>query len=1198
MRKILLLLFFVTSCAFVFAQDISKKFSATTQMFINERDGKLTLPDNPKPSNIQGKTLIIGKPDRHTEGRPIAKPDTINGVPMIAAFIRLLDNNDVSSLEAKGVIVQCKFNKGLVTALIPVDSIESVAGLLNVSRVNVASLMRPLTDQARKKTNVDDVLTHSADAVTAGLPNAYDGSGVMLGVIDTGIDFQHIAFKDASGNSRIKRAYVYNGSNATDYTTISDTAPTTDDSSEDHGTHTSSTAGGSSVIISGSNVTVTNDHSQATYGGMAPGTDLYLCGVNGLSNTYMANAFQKICDYADSQNEPCVVSNSWGGQFGPHDGTGDMADVIAQYFTDSKAGHICLFAASNDAGKSKDNEGGGYYLTGTATSTNPLGSILRSASYSNTDAGYFYSGLIANAWARSTSVTSMACKIFVLDTSTGDVLTSVTVTPSTNGSTVSGLSQYYSGTLVAYKDYISSDKTQILLYSSNGLTSQATSQTTKNGSTYYTSNYTLAVQFYPTSGSSIIDVWGGNYGYFTNYLTTSDCTWTDGSDDCCVSDDATNPNVISIGAYVSKNSVTDYNGSTYSLSSSFPNVGDIAYFSSYATATSGPLQTQYPWITAPGATIVSAVNAYHSTGGYVSDSYADYGEVRVNDNTTNPYGNMEGTSMATPCAAGIVALWLQAAKSVGHSLTTTEVKTIMKETAITDSYTTTGANASHFGNGKIDALAGIKYILKKWGSTDPTLTVTPLSLTLTAASGSTATGTFAVSGAHLTKSVTLNLTDADGVFSISPTTISAANAMAGATVTVTYSPTVQGASNTATVSVTSTEITGATTVTLNGSAPHSVTASAMLPITDKVTTEGETTTTTTTVFNEGFSGCNGTGGRDGNWTASGSSTIGTSNTDEDIWNSSNGFIASNCVRVGTGSNSGFLTTPSISGINGKTATLTFSAAGYDSGVTVNLTGTGCTLSPTSVSLTQHQFTDFTVTVTGTSDAAKIKFANTGKNKRFFIDDVKVTTTTTTTTPGTTTDETNYYGTCYVDFNAEIPSDITCYSAKVADDGVSTVLTQIKDGYIPAKTAFLIKSPTLRNNDITFADATSTAVASVLNNSLIGTVKTPYEIFNTAGHTYYILTKGNDGGAGFYYQNVSYWTGTSIAGSTPGSAVICYPNKAVLDLSTSGGAKSLSVGFGNTTGITNIDNNATQKDDAIYDITGRKVNNPTVPGIYS
>jgi uncharacterized protein involved in exopolysaccharide biosynthesis len=54
MRKILLLLFFVTSCAFVFAQDISKKFSATTQMFINERDGKLTLPDNPKPSNIQG----------------------------------------------------------------------------------------------------------------------------------------------------------------------------------------------------------------------------------------------------------------------------------------------------------------------------------------------------------------------------------------------------------------------------------------------------------------------------------------------------------------------------------------------------------------------------------------------------------------------------------------------------------------------------------------------------------------------------------------------------------------------------------------------------------------------------------------------------------------------------------------------------------------------------------------------------------------------------------------------------------------------------------------------------------------------------------------------------------------------------------------------------------------------------------------
>ena len=205
---------------------------------------------------------------------------------------------------------------------------------------------------------------------------------MVLGVIDTGIDFQHIAFKDASLSSRIKRAYVYNGTSAREYTSITSSSPTTDDSGEDHGTHTSSTAGGSSVIIDGSNVTVTTDHSAATYGGMAPGADLYLAGIKDLTTTYIANAFQKICNYADGVGKPVVVSNSWGSQMGPHDGTGDVADVVNQYFGESHPNHICLFAASNDAGKSKDDEGGGFYVTGTASSASPLKTIMRCASYS------------------------------------------------------------------------------------------------------------------------------------------------------------------------------------------------------------------------------------------------------------------------------------------------------------------------------------------------------------------------------------------------------------------------------------------------------------------------------------------------------------------------------------------------------------------------------------------------------------------------------------------------------------------------------------------------------------------------------------------------------------------------------------------------------------------------------------------------
>ncbi len=693
-------------------EDVDTKLSVTTQMFLQEQNGEISFERDTKAEKRHGLVPIDPLWQHKNTHRLYATPDTILGQAYIAAYLRLSNPTDKSDVEAAGVILQEEFDNGLFTSLIPVDNIEKVASISNVIRIDVSPLKRIKTHIARQATNVDDLLTLSADAQSAGLTTAYDGKGVVLGVIDTGIDFQHIAFKDVNGNSRMKRAYVYDGRLGKEYDSFIDL--TTDDESEDHGTHTSSTAGGSSVIVNGNNVTVTNDHAQATYGGMAPGADLYLAGVMNLKDTELSNALRNIVKYADDNDMPVVVSNSWGSQIGPHDGSGSTADVYNSLFGDSHPNHIALFAASNDGGMSKDGEGGGYHVSGTASSETPLRTIIRAATHSNTDAGYFYQGVIANAWCRSTSVKDMECKIYVLDSSTGEIKKTVTVTPSERGTTVQGLKNYYDGTLKVYKDryinyFANSGKTQVLLSSTNGLTTKGETQTTQNDRAYYKSKYTLALELYPSSGSGVIDIWGGSYGYFTNHLTTTGYDWKAGSDDMSVSDEATMPNVISIGAYVSSREWTDCNGDAWYMPSYTK--GDIADFSSYATADESPTGLQYPWITAPGARLAAGVNHYHDTS---VDEYSYYHEDNIYDlvvnNSDYPYAMMEGTSMATPTAAGIVALWLQAAKEVGKDLTVNDVKHVMKMTAINDDFTS-GTYATHFGNGKIDALAGIRYIL-------------------------------------------------------------------------------------------------------------------------------------------------------------------------------------------------------------------------------------------------------------------------------------------------------------------------------------------------------------------------------------------------------------------------------------------------------------------------------------------------------
>ena len=72
---------------------------------------------------------------------------------------------------------------------------------------------------------------------------------------------------------------------------------------------------------------------------------------------------------------------------------------------------------------------------------------------------------------------------------------------------------------------------------------------------------------------------------------------------------------------------------------------------------------------------------------------------------------MKGTSQASPYMAGVAALWLEANPNLTHE----EIKEIARKTANNDSYCEEGNyfadQGKQAGAGKINALAGLEYIL-------------------------------------------------------------------------------------------------------------------------------------------------------------------------------------------------------------------------------------------------------------------------------------------------------------------------------------------------------------------------------------------------------------------------------------------------------------------------------------------------------
>ncbi len=560
----------------------------------------------------------------------------------------IIQTNDIAELEATNISFNSKY-PGFVTAKATLDEIDMLSRLSSVSYIDAPSLSYP-------KMNVSTPAT-GASLVHNGFYNntAYTGADVIVVIFDSGIDYNHIDFKNPGDTTLSRILFIWDqtitpvsGENnpsgfnyGVEYTQSQindeiDSSPAGFVRQKDtngHGTHVAGTAAGSGV----------------KFPGIAPQADIIVVkGGNGsFSEDHIIDGMTYAENKGNALGKPVVVNLSLGGHTGPHDGTEAYEEVIDLF--NSKPGQAVVVAAGNEGG-TKIHIGGSVASAGNASFQ-----INVPASYTPND-GSNNDEFIFDLWydenvSVNAKVTSPAGIIFE-----------------------KGYNQ----------DGIGPDDTDGRIH----LINRRVDGTKQN---IYLRVYDGSANKPPRSGTWTLELKsaGGDLN-FDGWLARSDlggeeAILLNGDVNQTIAMPGTATEAITVGAYVTKTSWPAYDGSQY-LYTDGDAVGQIANFSSRGPTRDGRMK---PEITAPGKGIVAAYSIDSDSSGTI----------------LNPDGIhilSQGTSMATPHIVGAVAVLF----NIDPTLTAGQLKTLMANTAIKDSETGGSANNT-WGDGKLDLLKAV-----------------------------------------------------------------------------------------------------------------------------------------------------------------------------------------------------------------------------------------------------------------------------------------------------------------------------------------------------------------------------------------------------------------------------------------------------------------------------------------------------------
>ena len=551
---------------------------------------------------------------------------------------------------------------------IPLNQVEALTAEATVLRVEANEMAHTTMDTVPRIVNILPAYN------TTDQHQAFTGAGVVVGVMDVGIDLTHPTFYDNASlsNYRINAFWDQLSTDTIDSpfpvgrewrgaTEILAQGCSVDGHEQNHGTHTTGIAAGSGY--------------DSPYRGVAFGSELCLV-ANAVSEDTVfidkkdiykytsatdALGFKYLFDYAEEQGKPCVVSFSEG--YPPYFDEDDL--LYAKFLKGlTGPGRILVVSAGNEnqeltrAVKPRGEAAAGAFVR----------SFRKQASYCIKTDGPLTISLYGYRKDNYQQVHELH---FDSHTEWPDETLSDTLLIGEDSCAVA-ISRYPSqfSEHIIYQLELSADtiidKIGFIAIAMEGADCQS-------------------------------ELLGSSISALANH--TIDMRWQAATDGCNILAPGCFEAAICVGSTTHRLSFTNVDGNERKTFND--EIGKVSFFSSRGPTISGHTK---PDVTAPGMNIISSLSSYYLEEN-PNSTYWDVCHFDTNGRTY-VWGANIGTSMSAPVVAGTIALWLQA----NPQLTREDIMGIFQRTCRLPDTTLPYPN-NDYGYGEIDAYRGLLDIL-------------------------------------------------------------------------------------------------------------------------------------------------------------------------------------------------------------------------------------------------------------------------------------------------------------------------------------------------------------------------------------------------------------------------------------------------------------------------------------------------------